>query len=155
MVDFPDLRGSVNSHDVDLQFALRIRDEAQPFRNWLRTTEAGRDPDLWREYHLGVAKKFPTRMQTKPVVLFGFLESEVLQRLASRAIQNGESLDSKGVQTLAKRAEESKGAVKALFLDEMFNYGTELGLKWRPVCFGRLFGSEIMKANGDSRRSNT
>jgi hypothetical protein len=143
IVAFPDLRRLVNAGDVDLKFAFDFREEAEPFRKWLQTTEAERDPDLWHEYHVGVAKKLPEGVPTKPVVVFGFLQSEVLKRLAERAIDGGRGPDTEDVLRLRQLATETREDAKATALDEMFNYGTELGLKWRPICFGRLYTSKI------------
>lgn len=127
-VEFPDIRGLVNSGHLGLRDVLRIRKAAKQFRRWLQT-EGDRDRTALIAYHNEVARKTGlTKYGPKALRIFGALGPVVGGHVGTIV-----------------GSTETGTAIGTAASGYLWELAAKLGKDWRPVIFGNWLSDEIEK----------
>jgi hypothetical protein len=133
-VEFPDVRRYVNDDRIDFDRALGIRKKASRFRKWLQS-EAEHDRDAIIAYHSEIAKQSGFGgMGRRALRLFGFVGGTVMGATIGHDVSHGALGGVAG--HLAQRGLE-KG------VDFLFDLGANVGVDWKPICFGDWYKTKI------------
>lgn len=134
-VEFPDIRGLVNSGKIDFKEILRIRSRAKRFRAWLKE-ESERDRNAIIAYHNEVARELGyVRAGRKILSLFGVIGGGALGGVTGTAI--GGPL------------EGAVGGMTGATTGYVCELAARLGANWKPVVFGDWMKRRIQKIVGE------
>jgi hypothetical protein len=131
-VEFPDIRGLVNSDKLKPQDILSFRRKSRRFRRWLKE-EGIRDRNAAIAYHLEVARECGVVTLGRSLLrLFGVPAGALGGFFA-------------GQQTSAPVAGIVAGALAGKGVEYLFEVASKLGGGWRPVVFGNWLKDRIEK----------
>lgn len=130
-VEFPDVRGLVNSGKLDFSDVLTIRKKAQRFRDWLQN-ESDRDRDAIIAYHNEVATEAGlVRGARKALNIFGVI--------------GGGATGAYVGTLLGGPAGGALGGAAGGAVGYLADVAAKLGANWRPVIFGDWLRDRIEK----------
>ena len=130
-VEFPDVRGLINTAKMNFDDVLLIRDKAKQFRQWLQV-EGERDRDALIAYHNEVANQSGFSQVGRTMLLaFGFL--------------SGAALGSIVEDNISSASGEAVGAAVSKGVSYLFDIISKLQHDWKPVIFGRWMKNRIKK----------
>jgi hypothetical protein len=130
-VEFPDVRGLVNSGNLHLSDVLKIRKKAQRFRDWLQD-ESDRDRDAIIAYHNEVAiEAGMVRGARKALNLFGVI--------------GGGATGAYVGTLLGGPAGGALGGAVGGAVGYLAEVTSKFGENWRPVVFGDWLQDRIEK----------
>ncbi len=128
-VEFPDVRGLVNSGKLDFSDVLTIRMKAQRFRDWLQN-ESDRDRDAIIAYHNEVATEAGlVHGARKALNIFGVI--------------GGGATGAYVGTLLGGPAGGALGGAAGSAVGYLAEVTSKLGANWRPVIFGHWLRHRI------------
>ncbi len=130
-VNFPDIRGLVNSGSLKLVDILSIRKKAQKFREWLQH-ESERDYDAIVAYHNEIARESGfASAGRKALKIFGVVGGGAL----------GDAIGNAVAGPVGGAIGGSAGSALSYLIDVAASYGTN----WKPVIFGEWLRERVEK----------
>ncbi|MEZ0123807.1 MAG: glycine zipper family protein [Candidatus Reddybacter sp.] len=135
-VEFPDIRGLVNSNKLTLREILKIREKSKRFRAWLQQ-ENGRDRDAIIAYHNEVAKEIGiVTGARKALSIFGII--------------GGGATGSAVGATIAGPVGAAIGGATGSTIGYLADVSSKVGKDWKPVVFGGWLKERIEKVVADN-----
>ncbi|HPA07229.1 MAG TPA: hypothetical protein PLW73_01920 [Methanoregulaceae archaeon] len=137
-VEFPDIRGLVNSGSMKLADILSVRKKAKKFREWLQR-ESERDRDAIVAYHYEVARQSGfASAGRRALSIFGVVGGGAL----------GGAIGNVFMGPIGGAISGVAGTALSYLVDIAASYGT----KWKPVIFGEWLRERVEKNIREGRQ---